>query len=95
MHLERQLNLYLRGENQARFKELDSLAKTIKKKFNTGVKMSNNDIQNYLPHRYPFLLIDKIIEFKEHDYLIAQKMLVIMSLSFKVTSLSIQFFQVY
>jgi len=35
--------------------------------------MSNNDIQNYLPHRYPFLLIDKIIEFKEHDYLIAQK----------------------
>ena len=35
--------------------------------------MSNNDIQNYLPHRYPFLLIDKIIDFKEHDYLIAQK----------------------
>ena len=23
--------------------------------------MNNNDIQNYLPHRYPFLLIDKII----------------------------------
>jgi 3-hydroxyacyl-[acyl-carrier-protein] dehydratase len=35
--------------------------------------MSNNDIQNYLPHRYPFLLIDKIIEFKKHDYLVAQK----------------------
>ena len=35
--------------------------------------MSNNDIQNYLPHRYPFLLIDKIIDFKKHDYLIAQK----------------------
>ena len=35
--------------------------------------MSNNDIQNYLPHRYPFLLIDKIIDFKQHDYLIAQK----------------------
>ena len=32
-----------------------------------------NDIQNYLPHRYPFLLIDKLIEFKKHDYLIAQK----------------------
>ena len=31
------------------------------------------NIQNYLPHRYPFLLIDKIIDFKKHDYLIAQK----------------------
>ena len=35
--------------------------------------MNNNDIQNYLPHRYPFLLIDKIIEFKKDSYLIAQK----------------------
>ncbi len=36
-------------------------------------KMSNNDIRNYLPHRYPFLLIDKLIDFKKHEYLIAQK----------------------
>ena len=35
--------------------------------------MSDNDIQNYLPHRYPFLLIDKILDFKKHDYLKAQK----------------------
>ena len=35
--------------------------------------MSDNDIQNYLPHRYPFLLIDKILNFKKHDYLKAQK----------------------
>ena len=35
--------------------------------------MTNNDIQNYLPHRYPFLLIDKILDFKKHDYLEAQK----------------------
>ncbi len=35
--------------------------------------MSNNDIRNYLPHRYPFLLIDKLIDFKKHEYLIAQK----------------------
>ena len=35
--------------------------------------MSNNDIRNYLPHRYPFLLIDKLIDFKTHEYLIAQK----------------------
>ena len=33
--------------------------------------MSNNDIQNYLPHRYPFLLIDKIIDFKKHDYFLS------------------------
>ncbi len=32
-----------------------------------------NDIQNYLPHRYPFLLIDKLIKFKKHEFLIAQK----------------------
>jgi 3-hydroxyacyl-[acyl-carrier-protein] dehydratase len=35
--------------------------------------MSDNDIQNYLPHRYPFLLIDKILNFKKHDCLRAQK----------------------
>ena len=35
--------------------------------------MSNNDIRNYLPHRYPFLLIDKILDFKKHDSLRAQK----------------------
>ena len=35
--------------------------------------MSDNDIQNYLPHRYPFLLIDIILDFKKHDCLKAQK----------------------
>ncbi len=35
--------------------------------------MSDTDIQNYLPHRYPFLLIDKILDFKKHDCLKAQK----------------------
>tara|TARA_Y100001949_G_C15675241_1_gene195693 strand:+ start:13 stop:453 length:441 start_codon:yes stop_codon:yes gene_type:complete len=35
--------------------------------------MASNEIINYLPHRYPFLLIDKLIDFKKHDYLIAQK----------------------
>ena len=35
--------------------------------------MSNNDIRNYLPHRYPFLLIDKTLDFKKHDSLRAQK----------------------
>ena len=35
--------------------------------------MNKNDVINYLPHRYPFLLIDKVIDYKPHDYLIAQK----------------------
>ena len=35
--------------------------------------MSNNEIQNYLPHRYPFLLIDKIIDIKKGEMITAQK----------------------
>ena len=31
------------------------------------------NIQNYLPHRYPFLLIDKIIEIKKGEMITAQK----------------------
>ena len=35
--------------------------------------MNNDDVRNYLPHRYPFLLIDKVISFIEYKSLIAQK----------------------
>ena len=35
--------------------------------------MSNNDIQNYLPHRYPFLLIDRLIDIKNDEYAIGLK----------------------
>ena len=31
------------------------------------------NIKNYLPHRYPFLLIDKIIEIKKGESIVAQK----------------------
>ena len=31
------------------------------------------NIQNYLPHRYPFLLIDKVIDIKKKKSIIAQK----------------------
>ncbi|PPI86629.1 3-hydroxyacyl-ACP dehydratase FabZ [Candidatus Pantoea edessiphila] len=31
------------------------------------------DILGVLPHRYPFLLIDRVIEFKKHKYLCAIK----------------------
>ena len=31
------------------------------------------NIQNYLPHRYPFLLIDKVIDIKKNESISAQK----------------------
>ncbi len=31
------------------------------------------NIQNYLPHRYPFLLIDKVIDIKKNKSIVAQK----------------------
>ena len=31
------------------------------------------NIKNYLPHRYPFLLIDKIIEIKKGETIVVQK----------------------
>lgn len=30
-------------------------------------------ILDLLPHRYPFLLVDRVLEYKEYDYLIATK----------------------
>ncbi len=35
--------------------------------------MDINEIQNYLPHRYPFLMIDKVISFVEGESLVAIK----------------------
>jgi len=32
-----------------------------------------NDIMNYLPHRYPFLLIDRIVEFEENKRVVGIK----------------------
>ena len=31
------------------------------------------NIQNYLPHRYPFLLIDKVIDIEKNISITAQK----------------------
>ena len=31
------------------------------------------NIQNYLPHRYPFLLIDTVLDIKKNESIIAQK----------------------
>lgn len=35
--------------------------------------MNVNEIKNYLPHRYPFLLVDRVLEFEEGKYLKAIK----------------------
>lgn len=35
--------------------------------------LDSNDILKLLPHRYPFLLVDKVLEYAEFDYLVAIK----------------------
>jgi len=35
--------------------------------------MDIHEVLQYLPHRYPFLLVDKVIDFKEGEYLTAVK----------------------
>jgi len=37
------------------------------------VPLDVNVIKNYLPHRYPFLLIDRIVDFEKDKYLMALK----------------------
>ena len=32
-----------------------------------------NKILNLLPHRYPFILVDRVLDYKEFDYLVAIK----------------------
>ncbi len=35
--------------------------------------MDIHEIKNYLPHRYPFLLVDRVLDYKKGEYLIAKK----------------------
>jgi len=35
--------------------------------------MDINEIQKYLPHRYPFLMVDRVIEFEAHKRILAIK----------------------
>ena len=37
--------------------------------------MNINEIFNYLPHRYPFLLIDKVIDIEDSNLMIKQKII--------------------
>ena len=38
-----------------------------------SITMSVQDVMKYLPHRYPFLLIDKVIECRHGDAIVAIK----------------------
>lgn len=53
------------------------------------------EILDLLPHRYPFLLVDRVLDFEEGKFLRAVKMYLLMSLSFKVTSQANLFSLVY
>ncbi len=35
--------------------------------------LNSEQIKNHLPHRYPFLLVDRVLEYKVRDHLIAIK----------------------
>ncbi len=35
--------------------------------------LNSEEIKKHLPHRYPFLLIDKVLDYKVNDYLIGLK----------------------
>lgn len=35
--------------------------------------LSSEEIKNHLPHRYPFLLIDRVLDYQPNDYLIGLK----------------------
>lgn len=36
-------------------------------------KMGNKDIKKYVPHRYPFLLVDRVLSYKQNKFLVAIK----------------------
>jgi 3-hydroxyacyl-[acyl-carrier-protein] dehydratase len=39
----------------------------------TDILMDVRQIKNYLPHRYPFLLVDRVVELVEGEYIVAYK----------------------
>ncbi len=51
--------------------------------FNNTPPLNINDIQKILPHRYPFLLVDKILELKEDKYAVGIKNVTINESFFK------------
>ncbi len=39
----------------------------------TGQPMDISEIRKYLPHRYPFLLVDRVVELKLGESIVAYK----------------------
>lgn len=39
----------------------------------TDIQMDVREIKNYLPHRYPFLLVDRVVELIEGERIVAYK----------------------
>ena len=50
------------------------------------MEMNINEVKNFLPHRYPFLLIDRVISFESGKNLTAIKMSLLMSHNSQVIS---------
>jgi len=53
--------------------EKNKLTRKFQHEKKAGVVFDSNAIQRILPHRYPFVLIDKIIEFKLDEKIVAVK----------------------
>lgn len=56
-----------------KYADRNKLARQYQHEKKAGVIFDINAIQNILPHRYPFLLIDKIVEFKLDEKIVAIK----------------------
>jgi len=56
-----------------KYADRNNLARQFQHEKKAGVVFDINAIQNILPHRYPFLLIDKIVEFKLDEKIVSIK----------------------
>ncbi len=56
-----------------KYADRNKLARQFQHEKKAGVIFDINAIQNILPHRYPFLLIDKIVEFKLDEKIVSIK----------------------
>ncbi len=56
-----------------KYADRNKLARQFQHEKKAGVVFDINAIQNILPHRYPFLLIDKIVEFKLDEKIVSIK----------------------
>ncbi|RDD30928.1 UDP-3-O-[3-hydroxymyristoyl] N-acetylglucosamine deacetylase [Prosthecochloris sp. ZM] len=56
-----------------KYADRNTLARQYQHEKKAGVIFDINAIQNILPHRYPFLLIDKIVEFKLDEKIVSIK----------------------